>query len=444
MTEGESARRCAYGVLAEYGRDGAFLNFLLASSLASSELDRRDRALVTELVQGTVRMKGALDWALTRFSNRALDTLDPGVLWILRLSAYQIMFTEVPDYAACDLAAALARSELGESAVGYVNGVLRALARGLESIDWPDRNSDPLSYLEVRHSHPRWVVEMWVRELGFERAESLCAADNEQPSLSLRCNMVRTSPEELQADLQAQGMEVRRGQLAPEALLVSGSGSVPELSEYRRGLFSVQDQGSILVGRHVDPAPGMRVLDMCAAPGGKANHLAELMMNIGSVTALDVSPARLEMTDSAARRLGNTIVGTRALDSTTARAYLEGEFDRVLVDAPCTGLGTLARRPDTRWRKRPEDVERLSKLQLALLREGATLVKPGGLIVYSTCTISKRENRDVVDLFLQAESGFGPIEASGPRPGASGTFLELFRDTDGSDGMFAAVLRRAL
>jgi 16S rRNA (cytosine967-C5)-methyltransferase len=438
---GQSARRCAYQVLVEYDRRDAYLNLMLSARLSVAELDRRDRALVTEIVQGTVRMKLALDWALGQFSNRPPDSLDPRVLWLLRMSAYQIIFTSVPDYAACDLAAELARSEVGETVVGYVNGVLRSLVRGRDRIEWPDREREPASYLEVRHSHPRWVVEMWVEELGFEKAESLCIADNAQPSLSLRCNFLRTNRDELAASLEAQGVEARPGELAPEALLVSGSGPPTELEEYRSGLFSIQDQGSMVVGHSVAPLPGMRVLDMCAAPGGKSNHLAELMGNSGLVLALDVNPGRLRLVDEAARRLGNTAVETRALDATTARSEVDGLFDRVLVDAPCTGLGTLARRPDTRWRKSSPDVERLTGLQHSLLAEGARMVRPGGLLVYSTCTVSRRENQDAVVSFLDDNRDFTIGDG-----GAEGTDVEspvqLFPDTEGCDGMFITALQR--
>lgn len=438
---GLGARRCAFGVLVGYDLKDAYLNVVLSTSLDRSDLERRDRALVTEIVQGTVRMKLALDHALAQFSNRELGSLDPRVLWLLRMSAYQVLFTSVATYAACDLAADLARSEIGEQAVGFVNGVLRALVRGRGRLEWPDRQ-EPVSYLEVRYSHPRWVVEMWIEELGLEKAESLCIADNNQPSLSLRCNLARVSREDLLVSFSGLGIEAGPGELAPEAVLVSGSGSIAELEEYRRGLFSVQDQGSMVAGHSVSPLPGMRVLDMCAAPGGKANHLAELMGNQGTVLALDVNPRRLRLVEEAAKRLGNDAVETRVLDATGAYAEVDGLFDRVLVDAPCTGLGTLARRPDARWRKSEQDVVRLSELQRSLIDQGAKMLRPGGLLVYSTCTISRRENRDVVDWFLTRHTEFA-LEDTGNAVRGRPAFIELFPDTELCDGMFIAPLRMA-
>lgn len=439
MTQGESARDCAFRILTEYDGTGIYLNTVLSSGLAGSSLERRDRALVTEIVQGTVRMKLALDHALQQFSNRSLSELDPGVLWLLRMAAYQLMFTSVPAYAACDLAVTVARHRLGAGPAAFVNGVLRALVRGADALDWPDREKDPLSYLEVRHSHPRWVVETWVDELGFDRTESLCVADNLQPLLCFRVNLLRTSREELATSLSARGIEVEPGSLAPEALLVKGAGSLAELDEFAGGMFAVQDQGPMAVGHLVAPEPGMRVLDMCSAPGGKANHLAELMGNLGSVIAVDINPRRLEMVRESAARLGNTIIDTVDLVATAARGAVDGFFDRVLVDAPCTGLGTLARRPDTRWRKARSDVERLHGLQRALMAEGSRMVAPGGLLVYSTCTISRRENHDVVLGFLDGAEGEGyELVPTGESPG----FTMLFADTHGCDGMFIAVLRR--
>lgn len=436
---GQRARAVALGALIEYERRDAFLNLLLSSVLEKSPLERRDSALVTEIVQGTVRMTLALDWALSGFSSRPLGSLEPGVRWLLRMSAYQLLFMSVPAYAVCDIAASVARSELGERTVRFVNGVLRALARGQERIEWPDRQKEPARYLEIRHSHPAWVVEMWIEELGFEKAEALCEADNRQPPLCLRCNLSRNSREELARALRQRGAEAEYGSLAPEALLVKGAGSIRELPEYGQGKFSVQDQGSLVVGHRVAPRPGSRVLDLCAAPGGKTNHLAELLRNEGEVLAVDVNPARLELVSRAAGRLGNRAVGTMAIDAREARDRIEGDFDRVLVDAPCTGLGTLARRPDTRWRRSPARVGELEELQVAILREAGRMVARGGLLVYSTCTISRRENEDVVERFLEGAPDYRVVPPD-PGPGGAGAYTRLHPDTEGCDGMFIAVM----
>lgn len=438
----EDSRTTALRILTEYERTGTYLNVLLSSSLAGSDLERRDKALVTELVQGTVRMKLALNSAVLRFSNRPTAELDPGVLWALRLGAYQVLFTSAPDYAALDATAAATAAVVEQYAVGYVNGVLRAFTRGDRSIGYPDKEADPAGYLEVRYSHPRWVVEMWIRELGFERAEAVCAADNAEPRLSLRTNLVRTGREELAARLAGMEIEAETGDMTPECLLVRGSGPLADMSEYRQGLFSVQDQASQLVGHQVAPHSGMRVLDACAAPGGKANHLAELMGNEGEVLAIDVNADRLRLVSESAERLGNTSINTLELDATELSGDVEGAFDRVLLDAPCTGLGTLARRPDARWRKQPRDVEDLAGLQARLMASAAGVVKSGGFLVYSTCTISQRENEGVVNSFLAANPHFStePVTLRGD---SVEPYLQLLPEPAVCDGMFIAVLRHS-
>ncbi|MCJ7744825.1 MAG: 16S rRNA (cytosine(967)-C(5))-methyltransferase RsmB [Actinobacteria bacterium] len=439
---GEGARELALKVLLDFERRDAYLNLLLSSYLGSSGLERRDRAFTTELVQGTMRMKGVLDWVLEKYSDRELDDLDTALLWILRLSAYQMLFISVPDHAACDQGVRMARRHLGGGGAAYANGVLRALAKGNSGMIYPDAKKDFARYLEVKYSHPRWVIDMWIDELGKERVESLCEADNVARPVCIRCNLLKIGRQELASSMKERGFDVSLSSLVPEGILLSGGGSLGATQEHEMGYFSVQDQGSILVGHAVSPQPGMRVLDMCAAPGGKSNHLAELMRNDGRILALDINAGRLSLLEESASRLGNTIIEARAMDAATAGNSIKERFDRVLVDAPCTGLGTLSRRPDVRWRKSAGDVGRLSRLQLALLTEGARMLQSGGLLVYSTCTISRRENELVVERFLESNPGFSPLDAGSLLPGKmNGRYLQLFPDIHGCDGVFIAVLR---
>jgi 16S rRNA (cytosine967-C5)-methyltransferase len=442
-TGGGDARRLALEVLLDYERRDAYLNILLASRLDLSVLERRDRAFATEMVQGSVRMKGTLDWVLERLSDRRLDSLDPALLWILRLSAYQMLFMSVPDYAVCDQGVAMARRYVSRGGAAYTNGVLRSLASGREDITYPEPETDFAQYLQVKYSHPRWVADMWIDELGEEKAESLCKADNESRPVSIRCNMLKTRRDELVSSLQESGFDVGISVLVPEGILLSGGGSPAATKEFKAGHFAIQDQGSILVGHAVSAEPGMQVLDMCAAPGGKSNHLAELMRNDGRILALDVNAGRLSLVRESAGRLGNNIIETRAIDATSVTGSVDERLERVLVDAPCTGLGTLSRRPDARWRKSAGDVERLSRLQLDLLTQGAVMLKPGGLLVYSTCTISNRENELQVEKFLERSKVFSPVDAGAILPGnKSGRYIQLYPDVHGCDGIFIAVFRR--
>ena len=439
---GEGARELALKVLLDSERRDAYLNILLSSKLESSVLDRRDRAFTTELVQGTMRMKGTLDWVLERFSDREPGSLEPALLWIIRLSAYQMLFMSVPDHAACDQGVRLARRHIGRGGAAYANGVLRSLARGRGEITYPDPDEDFARYLEVKYSHPRWVIDMWIDELGRDRAESLCEADNVPRPVSIRCNLLKTGRDWLASSLGGRGFNVDISPLVPEGILLSGGGSIGALEEYRNGDLTVQDQGSVLVGHAVSARPGMRVLDMCAAPGGKSTHIAELMNNNGRVLALDINAARLSLLEESAVRLGDTIIEARVMDATSVSKVIAERFDRVLVDAPCTGLGTLSRRPDVRWRKAARDIDALSRLQVDLLTEGSRMLEAGGIMVYSTCTISKKENESVVEEFLESNPGFSSLDAGSLVPGGlSGRYLQLFPDVHGCDGIFIAALR---
>ncbi len=435
-------RALALRTLVDYERRNAYLGPLTSAALTSSALDRRDRALATELVQGSVRMKLSLDRCLSPFSRRPLEELEPAVAWALRLAAYQIAYTRVPDYAAVDATVEAAVEVAGSRVAGYTNAVLRAFLRGRGEVGLPDREGDPEGYLEARYSHPRWIARMWIEEFGFERAESLCSADNNTPAVSLRVNLPRCARDELAARLDGEGLGCREGSLAPECLLLEGGGPVSALPGYDEGLFGVQDQGAMLVSHAVSPEKGMEVLDMCAAPGGKANHLAELMENEGRVLAVDLRPGRLALVRESAERLGNTAVECLAADATAIPGVPGESFDRVLVDAPCSGLGTLARKPDARWRRGPGEVAELTTLQRRLLAEGAGLVAAGGTLTYSTCTISRAENQEMAEWFLEEHSGkFEP--AAGQVPGFDGSSqIQLFPDIHGCDGMFMAVFRR--
>lgn len=440
MKPGEPSRRTALEAVLEYHSSGTYLDAALSAALEATSLDRRDRALVNEMVQGTVRMRGYLDWAIAHFSDREPASLDDTLLWVLRLAAYQVLLMDVPDHAACDIGVSLATERGGRGAGSYVNAVMRALVRGRGGLEFPDRDSGPVEYLEARYSMPRWICRLWVDEHGLHRAESLCAASNVQPPVSLRCNLRRARRQDVAAGLESAGAQVELGALAGEAILVRKGGSPALLPGFAEGLFAVQDQGSMMVGHAVGPEPGMRVLDMCAAPGGKANHMAELMGGSGEVVALDRDTGRLEMVSESAARLGNAIIRTVVMDAGTLHPGRFGMFERVLVDVPCSGLGTLARRADLRWRKEPSDVARLARVQSGLLEAASHVVEPRGLLVYSTCTICRVENESVARGFLEDHPEFA-LEPASCRETSDG-FIRIMPDTERCDGMFVAVFRR--
>ncbi len=386
-------------------------------------LEQRDRALATELAYGATRWRLRLDFELNARMHQPLSKLPAPIRNILRLGLYQLRFMDrIPPYAAVGEAVAQARQHGHPGTAGLVNAVLRRAAA---------EEAPPSPNLATQYSHPHWLVDRWLARLGRQEAEALMAADNQPPRVALRTNLLRTTVEQLIASLAAEGVPAVPGRHAPEAVVLQG-GAVPDLAALAGGLCTVQDEASMLAARALDPQPGWICLDVAAAPGGKATHLAELMQDEGIVLANDLEPARAKLVQAAARRLGLRSVRVRAADARTLPKNWAGRCDGVLADVPCTGLGTLARRPDLRWRKTEADLKSLPPLQAQLLEAAAACVKPGGRLVYSTCSTEPEENEAVVAAFLQSHADFG----------AEAHFARLWPQRDGCDGFFIARLKR--
>jgi 16S rRNA (cytosine967-C5)-methyltransferase len=420
--------------------DGAYSHILLPELLRQHAPDRtalepRDRAFVTELVYGTVRMRRALDFLLARVSSRPLGRLDADVRAALRLGAYQL-FTGVSPHAAVGETVGV----VPERARGFANGVLRALARAGPPFPLP--TGDDVGSIGTRTSHPDWIVERFIEELGREDALATLALDNEPPAVTLRVNTMRTTVDAVVDELRALGIDVERGGLAPEALLVRHTGDLGALDALRDGRVTPQDQASQAVVAALDPQPGDRVLDVASAPGGKAIAAAERMRDDGLVMAADVHPARVRTVMRAARRCGLASVVLVVADGRNIPVP-DAAFDRVLLDAPCTGLGVLRRRPDARWRVQPRDATDLADLQRALLMSAARAVRPGGRLVYSVCTLTRIETQ-AVDAFAASELpefvAVDPPSAPWRRHGRGALLVPSAARTD---GMFVLVLERS-
>lgn len=423
------ARDVALAVVLAVDEREAFANLVLDAELTRRAPSARDAALATELAYGTLRAQGTLDWVLAQFSKKPLGDLSPVVLGALRLGAYQILYLDIPSHAAVNEAVTQVRSREHEGAAGYANAVLRALLRGRNDLKWPSREENLAQYLSVVHWHPRWLVERWIGELGPEAAEALCRADNAAPEVTLRVNALRRSRDDVLADLKARGIEATGGTIAPESIRLHRAGAVSGLQEFARGEVYPQDEASMAVSDALDPQPGETIVDLCAAPGGKATHLAELMRGDGRIIAVDVNAKRLGLVVQSAERLGHTTIETVEADATSWRP--SELVDRVLVDAPCSGLGVLARRAEARWRKEPSQIGELAALQSKLLDNAARMVKPGGVLVYSTCTISREENQDQIEAFLARNDNFEAADLT-----------QFLPHVHGTDGIFVAKLRR--
>ncbi|HUG36750.1 MAG TPA: 16S rRNA (cytosine(967)-C(5))-methyltransferase RsmB [Candidatus Limnocylindrales bacterium] len=441
----------ALRILVRVDQDRAFADIALEHALDRARLDARDAGLCTEIVYGTLRWQRHLDWRLAPHLHRPLAKLDPWVRALLRLTAYQVLFLDrVPRWAAVDEAVSLAR--LKSRAPGpaeFVNAVLRSLTRASVSSPLP---ADPVEAAGLRWSFPAWIAARWIARLGQEEAEALMAASNERPPLTVRVNVLKASREVLADRLRDEELAaVQRGRLAPEALVVSRGdaprgdrGALGRSAAFSDGWCTVQDEGSMLVARLLAPRPGERVVDCCAAPGTKATHLAELMGNRGAIVAMDPQAARLALLERAAARLGIGIVECHVGSAVTLAPRWPGVFDRALVDAPCSNLGVLRRNPEVKWRRDADDLRRLQQKQRAILAAAASMVKPGGSLVYATCSLEPDENEDVVLPFLGSAPGWRadpPSDFLVP-PDQSG-FIRLLPHRHGTDGFVAIRLRRS-
>jgi 16S rRNA (cytosine967-C5)-methyltransferase len=444
LTPPADARGVAHEVLVRVETTQAFADRLLADRLASSALSPVDQALATTLVYGTLAWQGRLDHHLSGLVRMPLARLDPPVRVALRLGLYQLLFLDrVPAYAAVDASVRLARGA-GRGATGLVNAVLRrAAAAGAAGPPLPDAARDPIERLAVEWSHPRWLVERWAATFPPDELAQLLAADNTAPATVVRARPGTVAA--LRDELAAAGVATTPAAFAPDALVVDRAAArLRALPAYRAGRVAFQGEASQLVTGLLAVVPGARVLDACAAPGGKTAHAAALVGANGLVVALDPRPAGAHRIRAEAQRLGAT--AARVLVADARRPPLRSGFDAVLVDAPCSGLGTLRRHPELRWRRRPEDVARLAVLQREILTGIASLVRPGGVLVYAVCTLTREENEDVVRALLAAEPRFVLESAGALAPAAvvdAGGFLRTLPHRHGLDGFFAARLRAA-
>jgi 16S rRNA (cytosine967-C5)-methyltransferase len=387
--------------------DGAFADAILDQ--ARLRFDPRDNAFILELVYGVLRHRSRLDWILEQFSAQPLSKTDIRTRNILRLGAYQMLFlNKVPVSAAVNTSTELAKEHGGKS--GYVNGLLRNLDRKRDAIADPPA-SDPVRRLSVLYSHPAWLVKRWNARFGEEKTELLLRENNRPAPLVIRTNTLKTTREELRASLESDGATVTEAAYSNTGLEIRSSPGLRSLSAYDKGWFVVQDEAAQLVGTMLDPRPGENVLDACAAPGGKATHLAELMKNQGSLIALESEPGRIGRIEENSSRLGTSIVKPVLGDATQ---YKEGPFDKVLIDAPCSGLGVLRRHPDGRWNKQEGMILERAPVQRSILKNCAALLKPGGALVYATCSTEPEENENIINSFLTEPSGAFRIDD--PRP----------------------------
>jgi 16S rRNA (cytosine967-C5)-methyltransferase len=438
-----SARFEAHRILTRVDEDRAFADIALQHAVERARLDARDAALCAEIVYGTLRWQRHLDWRLAPHLRRPLGRLDAWVRALLRLTAYQALFLErVPHWAAVDEAVSLARLRArNPGPAEFVNAVLRALLRNPRP---PAPPTDPVEAAAIAWSFPDWLTARWARRLGLGTAERLMAAMNERPPTTVRTNTLRATRGDLLRRLRDEELlAARPTDLAPEGVLVDRS-QASGWSAFAEGWCVPQDEASMLVARLLDPHPGEVVVDACAAPGTKTTHLAQLMDNRGAVIAMDPQAARLKLVGRAATRLGITIIESHLGNAATVTPRWRGRADRALVDAPCSNLGVLRRNPEVKWRRTEDDLRSLARRQMEILASAASTVKPGGVVVYATCSLEPEENEQVVAEFLDTNPAWRRDEVRDfPVPPDQAGFVRCWPHVHGTDGFTAIRLRRA-
>lgn len=438
------AREAAMLALNACQRQGGWSDGALKKQLAAAELSGRDAALATQLCFGVLQNQMLLDFYLAKFSNISLKRMEGKVVQTLRLGAYQMLFlTRIPHSAAVNSAVALVKAHCkNPRAAGMVNGILRSMERSLQNMPVIPQG-DPVAYLSTLYSHPEWLVKEFILSLGEEETAQLLAADNSQPPTAVMVNTTRTTVEALKAMLEADHVEAEPHPWLENCLLLSRTGDLERLEAFQQGLFYVQDPASRLSVMAAGAKPGMRVLDCCAAPGGKSFAAAIAMENQGEIVSCDLHPHKKKLIQAGADRLGLTIITPKTADGKVFRPEWERAFDLVLVDAPCSGLGVIRKKPDIRY-KDPAPLADLPAVQLDILRNAARYVRPGGTLMYSTCTLLYRENGEVVETFLAENKAYkaetftlpGPV---GPVQSGSVT---LWPHRHGTDGFFISKMRR--
>jgi len=438
------AREVAMLTLNACQRQGGWSDGVLKKQLAAAGLDSRDAALATQLCFGVLQNQMLLDFYLSKFSNIALKRMEGKVVQVLRLGAYQMLFLDkIPHSAAVNSAVSMVKTHCkNPRAASMVNGILRSLERSLTSLPTIPKD-DTAAYLSTLYSHPEWLVKEFLLSLGTEEAASLLAADNSQPPTAVMVNTTKTTAEELTAALESQQVEVQPHPWLDNCLLLSRTGDLERLEAFRQGLFYVQDPASRLAIKAAGAQPGMKALDCCAAPGGKSFAMAIQMENRGEITSCDLHPHKKKLIQAGAQRLGLGIITPMTADGKTFKPEWENAFDLVLVDAPCSGLGVIRKKPDIRY-KDPEPLMELPAIQAAILDNAARYVRPGGVLLYSTCTVLERENEGVARAFLENHHDY-KAEAF-ILPGIIGEvgsgMITLWPHRHGTDGFFICKLRK--
>lgn len=439
-------REIAAEALMQIMTEGAYNHMALRRLLKQNGvMSAQERAFVTEVVNGTLRNLYWIDYHINAVSKTKTEKMKPWILSVLRSAVYQILFLDVPDRAACDEAVKLAGVRGYRALSGFVNGVLRAVVREKQNITLPQENT--AEYLSILYSHPLWLVKMWIAYYGYTQTALLCEANNAAPDVTIRVNTQQIQAKDLMQKLENAGVFVTKGNLWENALHLRHTADMRKMEFFTEGYFHVQDESSQTAAEIVAPQKGEKILDLCAAPGGKSFTMAELMEDTGEIVSCDIYTHKVAQIQEGAARLGLTCIQAKERDACQA---IEAEFayyDKVLADVPCSGLGLLRKKPDIRLKKDGSEIDALLPIQRDILAQAANYVKPGGVLVYSTCTLCRKENEKNVEWFLQQHTDFTMDDFSTLVPPdlqeqAKTGMLTLFPHQHQTDGFFIARLRK--
>ncbi len=442
-----SPRHAAYNTLIKLSGSDLHADELIDIELSQNLIQGADRGLFAEIVFGVLRHQGTIDYYLDKLVNQPLNRLEISVLILLRLGLYQIHYLDrVPEHAAVNETVALA-AEVIPRAKGLINGVLRNFLRSRETITLPVAEKSAINWLTASYSVPNWLAEQWLRQFSLMEAEELAAESLKIPLLTLRANTLKTNRSAIMDSFSASGILAEPCRYSPEGIRLLQNHQITSLNGFSEGMFTVQDESSQLVAHLLDPEPDDEVLDVCAAPGGKATHLSQLMGGRGKITATDLNQRRVKKIRESAERMGIKNICCLVGDALSTD-YLKGlMFDRILLDAPCSGLGVIRRNPEAKWRLQPAELARCASRQRLLLDKASYLLKPGGILVYATCSTAPEEDEDVVQDFLSSNPEFVIENGShlfkyGSELFDSAGYMRIWPHKHGADGFFAVRLKR--
>lgn len=423
--------------------EGAYSNIKLNHYYKKYDMKTIDRAFTSEIVYGTLRHLLRIDYFINQFSKIKTKDMNKWVLNSIRIAVYQIFFMDkVPEYAAINESVEIVKSK-EKKATAFVNGILRNMLRNKNKFN-DIKIKDTKKRLSIEYSHPEWMVEMFIKQFGIDFTKELLNANNSIPDLSIRINSLKTKKELLIDLLKEQGIEVLDGKL-DEALILKNFSHIEKSKEFNEGLFTIQDESSMIPAKVLDAKPGMNVIDMCSAPGGKTTQIAESMKNQGQIIAFDIHEHKIDLINNNCKRLGITIVDAKLKDAQILMEEYIDYADRVLVDAPCSGIGLLRKKPEIKYNIKKEDIKSLSEIQKNILKNASRYVKKDGYIVYSTCTLTLEENENVINEFLKNNSSFELVDCNEYLPSelrCKTPYIRVFPNIHNMDGFFIAKLKR--